>query len=63
MRCAAFRDEGVRENRVKVDLRDNEVRVYDSCAGYYTTCHALSAVAEKRAVAKAEAVLDAEVQS
>jgi hypothetical protein len=41
IRCKAFDGEGVRTNRVMVD-DDGTVRVYDSVAGYYTTCHSLS---------------------
>lgn len=57
-RCRAFASEGVREHRVKVDS-DGTVRVWDSVAGHYTTCHSLSAGAERRLVAEARALLAA----
>jgi hypothetical protein len=47
IRCRAFTGEPVREHRVSVAV-DGTVRVYDSVAGHYTLCHALS----PRAVAR-----------
>jgi len=60
MRCRAFSREGVRENRVKVDTEDT-VRVWDSVAGHYTTCHimARSAIARARKRAYVYAARDA----
>ena len=52
MRCKAFR-EGVRMNRVQVD-DGTTVRVWDSVAGHYTTCHRLSAAAQRRARREAD---------
>jgi hypothetical protein len=54
VRCKAFDGEGVRENRASVD-RDGTVRVWDSVAGHYTTCHSLgrSALARIRRAATA----------
>lgn len=63
VRCKAFGGEGVRENRVAVD-RDGTVRVWDSAAGHYTTCHSLgrSALARiRRAAAATVSVVDEEV--
>lgn len=37
----AFTGQGVRDHKFLV--RGNEVRVWDEVAGYYTTCHAMSA--------------------
>lgn len=48
IRCRAFSHEGVRENTLRVDA-DGTVRVWDSVAGHYTTCHALSAGVLRRA--------------
>lgn len=44
-RANAFR-QGVRTYRFLV--RPDAVRVWDQVAGYYTTCHSLSATAERR---------------
>ena len=41
IRCKAFSGEGVRRNRVLVETL-GDVLVWDSVAGHYTTCHALS---------------------
>lgn len=41
IRTKAFSGEGIKKHRVMVDA-DGTVRVYDSVAGYYTTCHSLS---------------------
>ena len=48
MRCRAFSGEGVRENRVTVGA-DGIVRVWDSVAGHYTTCHSMAESAQARA--------------
>ena len=48
MRCKAFSGEGVRMNRVQVS-DDGTVRVWDSVAGHYTTCHSMIAAAQYRA--------------
>lgn len=55
-RCAAFSGEGVREHRVMVDS-DLTVRVWDNVAAHYTTCHALSAAAERRLIIEASNLL------
>ena len=47
IRAHAFTGEGIRAQRVSVD-DDGTIRVYDSVAGYYTTCHSLSASAQRR---------------
>jgi hypothetical protein len=47
IRCRAFAQEGVRSNRVAVEA-DGTVRVWDSVAGHYTTCHSLSAKTQAR---------------
>lgn len=47
IRAKAFATEGVRTNRCTVDA-DGTVRVYDSIAGYYTTCHSLTDAAIRR---------------
>lgn len=55
MRCRAFDGEGAKQHRLSVD-RDGTVRVWDSVAGHYTTCHSLgrSALARiRRAAARA----------
>jgi endoglucanase Acf2 len=52
IRCRAF--DGILEtNKCSVDS-DGTVRVYDSTAGHYTTCHSLSArdIGRIRAAAK-----------
>jgi len=47
-RAKAFsKEEGARKHKFAVDS-DGTVRVYDSVAGYFTTCHALSAAAQRR---------------
>ena len=48
IRAKAFSGEGVRTVRASVDA-DGTVRVWDGVAGYYTTCHSLSASAIRRA--------------
>lgn len=47
VRAKAFSGEGVRTNRCTVDA-DGTVRVYDSVAGYYTTCHSLTSATIRR---------------
>ncbi len=47
IRCKAFGGEGVRLNRVSISA-DGTVRVWDSVAQYYTTCHSLSQSALRR---------------
>ena len=46
VRCKAFSDGRIIATKVMVDFVDGDgepiVRVYDSIAGHYTTCHALS---------------------
>jgi hypothetical protein len=51
-RAKAFLSEPVRSCRFAVDA-DGTVRVYDSVAGHYTFCHALSASAQRRIAALA----------
>lgn len=46
-RAKAFAGRGVEAIRCMVDA-DGAVRVYDSVAGYYTTCHSLSDSAKAR---------------
>lgn len=46
-RARAFSREGVREHRFAVDAHGT-VRVFDSVAGHYTTCHSLSESAQRR---------------
>lgn len=46
-RAKAFSREGVREHRMLVSA-DGTVRVWDSVAGHYTTCHSLSKSATAR---------------
>ena len=46
-RAKAFAGEGIREHRVRVDTHGT-VRVWDSVAGHYTTCHSLSESAIRR---------------
>lgn len=47
VKAKAFTGEGVRAHRVVVE-QDGTVRVFDSVAGHYTTCHALAPSAIKR---------------
>ena len=47
MRVKAFSGEGIRDYRVLVD--NDDVLVWDSVAGHYTTCHSLCGSAIKRA--------------
>lgn len=46
VRCRAFSGYGVRNHRCLISGRT--VRVYDPIAGYYTTCHSLSAATQAR---------------
>jgi hypothetical protein len=46
-RCRAFAGSPAREHKIMVDSA-GVVRVYDSVAGYYTTCHSLSARTQRR---------------
>lgn len=46
-RAKAFSNEGVKPHKFNVDT-DGTVRVWDSVAGHYTTCHCLSKSAEAR---------------
>lgn len=48
IRAKAFSHEGVRENKCMVES-DGTVRVWDSVAGHYTTCHVLADSATRRA--------------
>jgi hypothetical protein len=48
VRARAFTGRGVETIRVLV--RDGVVRVWDSIAGHYTTCHSLSQSAVRRIV-------------
>jgi len=45
-RAKAFSTEGIREHKFLVG--QDSVRVWDSVAGYYTTCHSLTAAAVRR---------------
>lgn len=47
VRCKAFGSEGVRDNRIQIDA-SGAVRVWDSVAGHYTSCHSLSAATVRR---------------
>jgi hypothetical protein len=47
IRAKAFTGEGVRTHSATVDP-DGTVRIWDSVAAHYTTCHALSAAAIRR---------------
>lgn len=46
-RAKAFSNEGIKTHKFSVDA-DGAVRVWDSVAGHYTTCHSLSKSAEAR---------------
>lgn len=48
-RCKAFSGEGVQEHRIQIGA-DKTVRVWDSVAGHYTTCHSLSRAAQLRII-------------
>lgn len=48
IRAKAFTGESIRAHRCLVDASGN-VRVWDSVAGHYTTCHALTKSAQQRA--------------
>ena len=48
MRCRAFTATPIQLHRIRVSA-DGTVRVYDSIAGHYTTCHSLSQGAQRRA--------------
>jgi|SanBayMetagenome_1026888.scaffolds.fasta_scaffold04902_12 hypothetical protein len=41
VRCKAFSGEGVQEHSILIDTL-GKVLVWDSLAGYYTSCHSLS---------------------
>lgn len=47
VRAKAFSREGVRSHKVMV-YGDGTVRVWDSVAGHYTSCHSLSQSAQAR---------------
>lgn len=53
-KAKAFSSEGTRNHRFYVDLTDNTVSVWDHVAGYYTTCHCLSASAKSRIIKRAK---------
>lgn len=46
-RAKAFSSEGVREHKFSVS-GDGTVRVWDSVAGHYTTCHSMSPSTQAR---------------
>lgn len=46
-RAKAFSGESIRTHKFMVSA-DGDVRVWDSVAGYYTTCHSLSIGAQRR---------------
>jgi hypothetical protein len=46
-RAKAFSNEGIKAHKFSVDA-DGTVRVWDSVAGHYTTCHSLSKSAIRR---------------
>lgn len=46
-RAKAFSGRSIETIRASVDA-DGTVRVYDSVAGHYTTCHSLSPSAQRR---------------
>ena len=46
-RCKAFSTEGIGNYKIRVGT-DGTVSVYDSVAGHYATCHALSAATQRR---------------
>jgi len=46
-RAKAFSNEGIKTHKFSLDA-DGTVRVWDSVAGHYTTCHSLSKSAEAR---------------
>lgn len=48
LRAKAFSGQGVKTHRMTVS--EGTVRVWDSVAGHYTTCHSLSPAAVKRAL-------------
>ena len=53
VRARAFSGERIRSHRVQID--GQTVRVWDSVAGHYTTCHALTASAVRRILRAARA--------
>lgn len=52
-RARAFTGQGIRQHCF--DVTSNVVRVYDACAGHYTTCHILGAAAQRRIIKLANA--------
>ncbi len=46
-RCRAFSGQSIQTHRCMVSA-DGTVRVWDSVAGHYTTCHSLSESAQQR---------------
>lgn len=50
-RCRAFTGESVRLNKLRCYGLD-DLRVWDSVGGYFTSCHAISAKSQKRLTAK-----------
>lgn len=53
IRCVAFSGEAARTHRVRVDGPEAAVKVYDSIAGHFTSCHIMSEAAQARARRKA----------
>ena len=47
VKCKAFSGEGAKVNKVRISPA-GEVSVWDSVAGHYTTCHALSPATIRR---------------
>jgi hypothetical protein len=54
VKAKAFSTESSRNYRFRVDLGDNEIRVWDRVAGYFTNCNCLSASARRRIMERAE---------
>lgn len=48
VRARAFSGQGIKSHRMLI--ADGAVKVYDPIAGYYTSCHSLSAASVKRII-------------
>lgn len=57
LRCKAFSGAGARVYALRCDGPNDPVLVWDSVAGYYTSCHDLSEKTQRRLRAKMYAVV------
>ena len=48
IRAKAFSGDSLKPHKVQVDMGSGIIRVWDSIAGHFTTCHSLSVSAIRR---------------